>query len=154
VSRSEAPRAETNVIARSDDRATPHANRRHPIRTIGRTMVRPYIRCRRSVVVARSSLLGRRCSVVVARSSMLGRRCSVVDAGDYVRAKLRCAPFFAHIHRPYSARRSQPTPLDVHILLRLTSTFYSARRPHSTPLDVHILLRSTSTFYSARRPQP
>jgi hypothetical protein len=27
----------------------------------------------------------------------------VVAAGDYVRAKLRCAPFFAHIHRPYSA---------------------------------------------------
>jgi hypothetical protein len=29
----------------------------------------------------------------------------VVAAGDYVRAKLRCAPFFAHIHRPYPARR-------------------------------------------------
>jgi hypothetical protein len=33
----------------------------------------------------------------------VGRR-AVVAAGDCVRAKLRCAPFFAHIHRPYSRR--------------------------------------------------
>jgi hypothetical protein len=29
---------------------------------------------------------------------------TVVAAGDYVRAKLRCAPFGTHIHRPYSRR--------------------------------------------------
>jgi hypothetical protein len=32
------------------------------------------------------------------------RRRMVVAAGDYVRSKLRFAPFFAHIHRPYSRR--------------------------------------------------
>jgi hypothetical protein len=45
----------------------------------------------------------------------------VVAAGDYVRSKLRCAPFFAHIHRPYSRRyRGGCKVFDVHIILRTT----------------------------------
>jgi hypothetical protein len=43
-------------------------------------------------------------AVVVARSSLSEGRRAVVATGDYVRAKLRCAPFDTHIHRPYSRR--------------------------------------------------
>jgi hypothetical protein len=64
VSRSEAQRADTNVIARIDDHASTTAYRPDVEATIR----------------------------------------AVVAAGDYVRAKLRCAPFSTHIHRPYSRR--------------------------------------------------
>jgi hypothetical protein len=89
-----------DVDTRKDDIATtPRANRRLPIRTIGRTVVRPYIATsfRLSSPRALTSAF-----TIVARSSP--NRRPVVAAGDYVRAKLRCAPFCTHIHRPYSRR--------------------------------------------------
>jgi hypothetical protein len=154
VSRSEAKRAETNVIARSVDRATTTngdnhcAKSHHSLRRKSQSFAqRTAVLCAedssplsRGLLSFAQRIIGfcAGCRVIVAQSShghrtivarslrglSRGRRCGRLRS----RKNSAALRFYAHIHRPYTVRRPHPQ----------SSTLFA------TPLDVHILNRRYS----------
>jgi hypothetical protein len=174
VSWSEAQRAETNVIARSVDRATT-MQRRPRDDNHATTMQRQPRNDKRisSTIVAQRGIIlcardsnplhkGLQSSAQRTRISCAGIR-AVVAAGDYVRAK-------TPLRSVLTLTSIAPTPLDIHILCRravvATGDYVRAKTPlrsvltltsiAPTPLDIHILCRravvATGDYVRAKTP--
>jgi hypothetical protein len=152
VSWSEAQRAETNVIARSDDPATTNGYHRQSLRKESSSSAQrtPILSAKDSNPFRRGlQSLPQRTPILCAKDSHLLRRNSRGRRCGRLRSRQNSAAlrYSAHIHRPYSARRSHPLSSRGRRCGRLRSRQNSAalrfsahiHRPYS--VDVHILNR-------------